>query len=59
MKSDKPPKPREVQLPHHSYQPSKAELEQDHRVDATFDEIVSACLKPVKIKYVMPQSRKP
>ena len=50
MSEERPkPKPHKVTLPHRSYQPSKAELETDHLVDATIDEIVSACLKPVKI----------
>ena len=58
MKKPTKPQQREVELPHHTYQPSKAELEQDHRVDATFDEIVSACLRPVKITYVKPEKRR-
>ena len=54
------PKPKgsetgEVELAHHCYQPSRAELREDHRVDATFDEIVEACLRPVKIRYVNPR----
>ena len=54
----KQPKPREIELPHHSYQPSKAELEEEFRTDKTFDEIVSACLKPVKITYGKPPKAK-
>ena len=50
--------PREIKLVHPSYQPSKAELEEDLRVDATFEETVAACLKPVRIRYVMPAKRK-
>lgn len=38
-----------MQLPHRTYQPIKAEQEQDHRVDASFDEVVEACLEPAKI----------
>ena len=49
------PGPREVNLPHYSYQPSRAELREDHSVDATFEEVVAACLKPVKITYVKPK----
>lgn len=49
--------PREIELPHHTYQPTRAELRKDHHVDATFEEVVSACLKPVKIQYVMPRKR--
>ena len=52
------PKPREVELPHYSYQPSRAELHEDHRVDATFERVVAACLKPVKIRYVKPTKSK-
>ena len=53
MKNSRP-KARKVRLPHYSYQPIKAELEEDHRVDATFEEIVAACLRPVEITYVKP-----
>ena len=53
----KQPKPREIELPHYSYQPSCAELREDHRVDATFEEVVAACLQPVKITYVKPKKK--
>ena len=52
------PKPREVELPHHTYQPSRAELREDHSVDATFEEVVEAVLRPVNIRYVTPPKRK-
>ena len=52
-----PPKPCEVELPHHTYQPSRAELREDHSVDATFEEVVEAVLHPVKIRYVKPEKR--
>lgn len=52
------PKPRQIELPHHTYQPSRAELSEDHRVDATFEEVVAAVLQPVKIRYVTPRKRK-
>ena len=55
----KTPKPRTVELSHHTHQPSRAELREDHRVNATFEEVVEACLRPVKIRYVMPAKRKP
>ena len=44
--------PRKVEIAHPSYQPSKAELEEDTRVDATFDEAVAALARPVRIRYV-------
>ena len=49
---EKPPEPRVVDLVHPSYQPSKAELEEDLRVDATFEEAVQALARPVKVQYV-------
>ena len=52
MSNTKHPEPREVALVHPSYQPSKAELEEDLRVDATFDETVQALVRPVKVRYV-------
>lgn len=35
-----------------TYQPSKAELDADLRVDATFEQAVKALSKPVNIKHV-------
>ena len=48
----KKPEPREVEIVQSDYQPSKAELEEDMRVDATFDEAVDALTKPVRIRYI-------
>lgn len=53
------PEPRIIELPHHSYQPSVAELDEDMRVDASFAKLVKAVLQPAKIRYVMPPKRKP
>lgn len=50
--------PPTVRLIHHSYQPSKAELEQDHHVDATFDEIAKAVTRTVKVEYYKPSKRR-
>ncbi len=50
-------KPRKIELHHFSYQPTRAELRADHRGQATFEEVVSASLKPVKIRYVKPPKR--
>ena len=47
-----------VKLIHPSYQPSRAELEQDHRVNATFDEIVKAVTRTVNVEYVKPRKRR-
>lgn len=44
-------------MPHHSYQPSRADLRRDHRVDATFEEVVEACLRPVRISDVLPRKQ--
>ena len=46
------PKPRDVEIVRPDYQPSKAELEEDARVEATFDEAVDALTRPVNIRYV-------
>ena len=55
----KPAEPPVIELVHPSYQPSKAELEEDLRVDATFEEAVQALAQPVKIRYVRrPRARK-
>ena len=50
--------PPTVRLVHHSHQPSKAELEQDHRVDATFEEIAKAVTRTVKGEFHKPPKRR-
>ena len=52
MSKPAPPAPREVELLHPSYQPSKAELEEDLRIDATPEELIRAVVQPVKVRYV-------
>ncbi|MCY4591059.1 MAG: hypothetical protein OXE86_11005 [Alphaproteobacteria bacterium] len=37
---------------HPSYQPSKAELKEDVRLDATFEEAVDALAQPVSIRHI-------
>ena len=49
--------PREIELPHHNYQPGKAELEEEIRTDKTFDEIASACLQSVNVTHAEPPKR--
>ena len=46
------PPPHEVEIVHPSYQPSRAELEADIRVEATFEEAVEALTRPVEIRYI-------
>lgn len=46
------PKPGEVEIVRPTYQPSKAELEEDMRVEASFDEAVDALTQPVRIRYI-------
>lgn len=48
------PAPRITELPHHSYQPSVAELNEDMRVDVSFEELVKAVVERVRIRYVVP-----
>ena len=45
-------KKRKVKIVDSSYQPSKAELNEDMRVQATFEEAIDALVKPVEIEYV-------
>ena len=49
--SKKPQRPT-VEVAEPTYQPSKAELEADLRVDATFEQAVKALSKTVNIKHV-------
>ena len=46
------PAPREVEVVRPSYQPSRAELDEDMRVEATFEEAVEALARPVRMRYV-------
>lgn len=46
------PEPREVRIVYSDYQPSKAELEEGPRVDATFEEACDALVQPVRIRHV-------
>ncbi len=45
-------RPKTVSIVHPSYQPSKAELEADMRVEAEFEKAVDAPTKPVRISHV-------
>ena len=44
--------PRIVDVVASTYQPSKAELEEDMRVRATFEEAVEALSRPVTARYI-------
>ena len=50
-------KPLKVEIVKSDYQPSKAELEADMRVDATFEEAMQALAEPVEITYTDRPSR--
>ena len=52
------PEPRPVEIVRETYQPSKAELDADMRVDATFDEAVKALAEPVTIRRVVRPDRR-
>ena len=52
------PQPREVTLIDPSYQPSAAELAEDLRVTASFEELTAAAVRPVKIRYVKPDRKR-
>jgi hypothetical protein len=54
MKKPTKPKPQEIELIDPSYQPSAAELAEDLRVDATFEDLAAMVARPVKIRYVKP-----
>ena len=45
-------KKRKVKIVNSSYQPSKAELNEDMRVNASFDEAIDALVKPADIEFV-------
>ena len=55
----KRPASRDVEVVHTSYQPSRPELEEDMRVDATLEEAVQALARPVRIRYIRrPKSKR-
>ena len=47
-------KPKEVEVPDPSYQPTAAELREDLRVNATFEETAKSVVQSVKVRYVKP-----
>ena len=57
MKKQTSTKPRDVNIVHPSYQPNWAELREDLRVDATFEELAKAVVRPVKVRYVKTPKR--
>lgn len=50
--------PPTIRLIDPSYQPSAAELREDLRLDATFEELTAAVVRPVKIRYAMPERKR-
>ena len=54
-KKPKQPQIRTVDVVNPSYQPSRAELREDLRVYATFEELSKAVVQPVKARYVKPK----
>ena len=55
---EKQPEPPVVELIHPSYQPSKAELEEDLRLDATLEELGKAVTRTVRVRYVKPRRQR-
>ena len=39
------PSPREIEIVHSSYQPSKVELKEDMRIDAAFEEAIQVLVR--------------
>ena len=54
----KQPEPPTVRLIDHSYQLSNAELEEDLRIDATFEEIARAVTRTAKVEFRKPAKRR-
>ena len=57
-KKPKQPQIRTVDVVDPSYQPSRAELRKDLRLDATFKEMAKAVVQPVKVRHVKPTKPK-
>ena len=55
----KQPKPRTIELVKEPYQPTKAELEEDMRVESDFEELARALVQPVNVRWIdKPRSRR-
>ena len=52
MKESPRKKPHAVEIVRSDYQPSKAELEEDMSIDASFEELMQSVAEPVAIKYI-------
>lgn len=48
-----------VRVAHPTYQPSKAEREEEVPLDASFEDLVKAAVRPVEVRYVNPGRKKP
>ena len=57
-KEPKKPQPRTIDVVDPSYQPSSAELREDLRINATFEDLTKAVVQPVKVRYVKTPKRK-
>ena len=55
----KKPKSKTVELVKSSYQPTKAEKEEEIQINATLDELGEAAVQPVNIRWIdKPRSRR-
>ena len=54
-KQPKKQQTRTVDVVDTSYQPSRSELREDLRVDATFEELSKAVVQTVKVRHVKPK----
>lgn len=52
MKETERPQPRTLDVVDPSYQPSRAELRENLRINTTFEELTKAVVQPVKVRYV-------
>ncbi len=51
-KSGRPDTPVTVELVKHTYQPTKAELEEEFPVDVSFEELTKAMVQPIKVRWI-------
>ena len=51
------PKPRKITIVDSSYEPTKAELEEEFKIDATFEELTRAVVQPVEIQHAKKPER--
>lgn len=52
MQGNEKTKHRTVELVKSDYQPTKSEREEEFKIDATFNQLAAAVVRPVKVRWI-------